>query len=356
MHVDVFEGRQALADLRRDWEAVYEADPEASFFLSWTWLSGWIQGVDKPCLVLAAKPHPRAKAHVAFLPLAVWTKHTKAGFSSALAMAGNRMADYTGIIAVPEFLPQAIAAFAAHLKRLDWTDLNLENLRVSEADLARLLQHFPAKAFEVKHTRTRIDPRDNINHSVCPYVVLPEDWDRYLESIGPNSRQKARRFLRKVDAGALSITHADAATIDADLDTLLRFWSIKWGSRKGPRLPGIVRMHRTMLKHCFASGCLFMPVLWQDERPLGALAILVDRPKRSLLFFIGARDETVSNPPPGFVLHAYAIRYAIANGFAVYDFLRGNEPYKYLFASQERSIRHVVVTARDDRPRLDRRS
>ncbi len=358
MHIDVIEGREAFADIRHNWDAVCDADPDGNFFMSWTWLSRWMDGMDKPWFILAARQHPAASTYVAFLPVAVWTRQTKAGFHSEIAMAGNRLSDYAGIIALPQFLPQAVRAFAAHLKRLTWATLNLENIRLSEEHIGLLLESFPTKAFEITRVE-HIDPRDNLNHSVCPYITLPNDWDRYLDGIGSNSRQKARRFLRKVDAGELRITHADAATFPSDLETMLHFWALKWGPRKGPRLPGLVKMNRAMLTHCFASGCLFMPVLWQGDRPLGALAIIIDRPKKSLLFFIGARDETVSTPPPGFVLHAYAIRHAIHNGFTTYDFLRGNEPYKYLFASQERPIRHVVVSTIDGRNRggrLDRRS
>lgn len=88
--------------------------------------------------------------------------------------------------------------------------------------------------------------------------------------------------------------------------------------------------------------------------PIGALSILIDTKKRSLLFFLGGRDMTVNNPPPGFVLHAHSIRYAIKNGFRTYDFLRGNEPYKYLFGAREREIRYIVVRRRGQQrtPRL----
>jgi hypothetical protein len=124
---------------------------------------------------------------------------------------------------------------------------------------------------------------------------------------------------------------------------------LKWGNRKGERLDSIQKIYRTMLMHCFSQGSLFLPVLWKGEIPLGALALLIDPEKRSLLFYVGGRDATVNNPPPGFVLYAYSIRYAIHHGFTTYDFLRGNESYKYSFGKKERRIRHIVVGARDVR-------
>jgi tetratricopeptide (TPR) repeat protein len=74
---------------------------------------------------------------------------------------------------------------------------------------------------------------------------------------------------------------------------------------------------------------------------------------------MAGRDETFDGPPPGLVLHAYSIRHAISNGFTTYDFLRGNEPYKYSFGARERRIRCVRVSTRSGRnlgERLDPRT
>ena len=98
-----------------------------------------------------------------------------------------------------------------------------------------------------------------------------------------------------------------------------------------------------MLLHCFNNGSLFLPVLWKGNTPLAALAILIDPQKRAMHCFIGARDEAFRGSPPGFMLHAYSIRHAIREGFASYDFMRGDEPYKYLFGATDRRTKHVIV-------------
>ena len=40
MQVDVIKSRDALLHLRGNWNAVYEADPEAQLYMSWTWIAG----------------------------------------------------------------------------------------------------------------------------------------------------------------------------------------------------------------------------------------------------------------------------------------------------------------------------
>ncbi|MBX9775792.1 MAG: GNAT family N-acetyltransferase [Xanthobacteraceae bacterium] len=75
-----------------------------------------------------------------------------------------------------------------------------------------------------------------------PYAELPNDWNRYLEGISTNTRQKIRRFLRQVESSEeFRVTCADRDTVDRDIKMLLRFWAIKWAPRKGDRTEGIVR-------------------------------------------------------------------------------------------------------------------
>ena len=98
MQIDIIDEFSDFERLRPDWDHVYDADPDAQFFLSWTWLSQWIPMVSEPWLILAARPAQGAN-YVAFLPLR-WRlrEDTKRGFYNKLNMIGMYAADYTGLI------------------------------------------------------------------------------------------------------------------------------------------------------------------------------------------------------------------------------------------------------------------
>jgi CelD/BcsL family acetyltransferase involved in cellulose biosynthesis len=286
--------------------------------------------------------------YVAFFPLRLRTKLKRGiGFYNELNMAGNYLADYTGLIAVPDYEESAIPAIARHLLQMHWTRIHLENIRMSDKRLGILLGHFPMEEFHTAEFE-RVNARDNVNNRVCPFVALPDTWEGYLANqLSANTRQKLRRMMRTIEgAGEFRISHAGPDTVERDLNILLDFWAARWGSRKGDRLRSIVDSNRTMLMNCFRDDALFLPVLWKGNEPLGALASIIDRQKNTLLFYIGARAETASAPPPGLVLHGHSIRYAIANGFKTYDFLRGNEPYKYSFGADARIVRCIAVSTR----------
>jgi hypothetical protein len=312
MHIDAIDKFQNFLTLKRDWDSVYKADPEAQFFLSWTWMSRWLKIVDCQSywVILGAKLHADTSAYVAFFPLRFRIRRSECDGSihNEIAMAGNRAADYTGFICAPDFQDDAITAFAEYLKRLRWTTLHLEFICASDERIRHLLTHFPQPPFattEIEDT----NKLDNINLCRCPFVKLPRDWEAYLDhDLSANTRQKIRRLLRKVDnSGEFRITHTTGETVERDLAILLDFWVSKWGSRKGNSADSMRKIYRTMLVHCFERGALFLPILWKGEMPLAALALLLDVEKRSVRFYVGGRDATVNTPPPGFMLHAYSI-------------------------------------------------
>jgi tetratricopeptide (TPR) repeat protein len=349
--VETIDNLDEFNRVRDQWNAVYDADPEAQYFLGWPWLSKWFSRLTGPWFVLAAKRADTSE-YVGFFPLRLRTKEKRSGgFYNEINMAGNYVADYTGFICEPSLEDEIVRSFALHLRKLHWTNIHLENFRTSEARLQRLLSAFPQKMFETRDI-PRINKRDNnTDNCICPFLQLPDIWDAYLDALpSSNMRQKIRRFLRQLDASDdLRITLADNATLDRDVEILLGLWETRWTERKGDRIKMLVENNRNMLHDAAANDALFLPVLWQGERPLGALGSLIDRRKRGLLFFIAGRDETVTTPPPGVILHAFSIRHAIGEGLKTYDFLRGNEPYKYTFGATDRIIRCITLSTSDHR-------
>jgi len=360
VHIDIIETLPSLAKLEDNWNAVYDADAEAQIFLSWKWLSGWLAYIEGPWFILAAKAGEAPDLpYVAFFPLRLQTTIEKSDVFSDVRMAGNFAADYTGLICRPEMENKVIPAFARYVRQMNWARLNLDNLRMSERRARLLLACFPKAGFRATEI-DRLNKVDGIDNSRCPYVALPNDWNAYLESLSPNTRQKIRRLLKQVDAGGeYRITVATPETFAQDLKTLLGFWETKWRPRKGDRVDSLVRSNGAMLTRSFQSGLLYLPTFWHGERAVAALATLVDPRKRTFSFYMAGRDVTFEGPPAGVILHAFSIRHAIERGISEYDFLRGNEPYKYSFGCAERKIRCTVLETRNGRNlggRIDPRS
>ncbi|WP_320197700.1 GNAT family N-acetyltransferase [Agrobacterium sp. rho-13.3] len=348
MRIDVIDTLPGFDALRESWDRVFMADPHAQHFLSWVWLRAYLKRRGR-WLVLALREKQEGSPYVAFFPLRVVTQRDKktGRFFDELIMAGNFAADYTGFVTLPDYENHAVAGFCSFIKEQRWTNLKLDYLSgpPSRRDaMIRALQG-PLVMFRDNTPKSR----NNINNSVCPVVALPATFDEYLEtSMSSQTRQKLRRFLRRIENDdSYHITLATPETIKRDLNILFDLWRTRWAPIKGKeKTETLIYATREMLMDSFADGNLDVPVLWHGEQPLGALANIVDRQKGTILFYITGRDETWTTPSPGLILHGYCIRRAIEMGFKHYDFLRGNEPYKYMFGAEDRPVTCTLFRTR----------
>lgn len=351
MHVDVIDTFDDLGRLRANWESIYADDPEAQFFLSWTWIAHWLESTSMRWLILAAKREAGDQNYVAFFPLRLASKLQADGhFHHSLLMAGSYYAVYTGVICHPAHEVPALQAFSKTLLSLNWSELHLDDVFASDERLAALLHCFPASQFVIekkKRPEHVTDLGEEIDHDVYIVVKLPETWDEFLENrLGAKTRFNARKFLRQVDSGAeyrVSLTNRD--TVDRDLEVFLHLWQGRWRSQNPRYASFIASCTPPMIRACLDDGSIFLPILWKGDQPMGAHIALADRQKGMLIGFLGGRDPSFKRPPPGFVLHMYSIRWAIAQGFSTYDLGTGNFSYKYHLGAQEHIVeRHIVRT------------
>jgi CelD/BcsL family acetyltransferase involved in cellulose biosynthesis len=344
MHVDAITSREAWRDLRRNWDEVFAADPEAHFFLSWEWLDRRIAASRAQLLILCVKKSEQLTEYVGFLPLYMRSKQMRDGrFWQELITAGTPASEFTGLLCRPEEEPRAIPALAHALLERHWGILWLHCFQASQARADLFLGAFSPDEFRIDDVE-HLKQTEGHDNWLCPTIRLPDDWDAYLGQISANTRQKLRRFLRKVEADdAYRITHADDATIERDIDILVELWGRRWIDKEGVASAAERAGLREIIKGVYATGNLILPMLWQGDRPLGGLALFIDRKTGTLLFYATGRDLDAKDVPVGLVLHGHSIRHAIEQGFAAYDFLRGDEPYKLSLATGEHRVRNIIV-------------
>ncbi|MBB5572195.1 MULTISPECIES: GNAT family N-acetyltransferase [Rhizobium] len=354
MHVDVIEKLEDLRGLKDNWDRIYEIDPEAHCFLSWTWISSWFASRSLAWLVLAAR-EDEGGAYVAFLPIQLGTGLDRGnGFYNTIVLGGSYFAPYTGILCDPAHAGGAVSAFADHIRTLHWCSLHLDDIDRSSTRIESFLDRFPPEDFvgdRVKRPIQISDAAERIDPEIHVHVTLPADFDSFLhEKLHWRARRNIRHCLRTLeDSAALRMTHADTSTIEENLATLLSLWSKQWGCRNHGYMRYILDNSRSVLPDCFRSGDLFLPVLWQDGVAIAASAVLLDRPRKSLICFLSARDVSIRDLSPGLMLHAYTIRWAIENGFRIYDLGAGDYPHKYIFGSVSRRIERYRINTRTGR-------
>jgi len=323
MYLDIITNLRQFDELKSDWDLVSQADPNSTVFVSWWWVRGWIGTLANNWFVLGLKPDKQT-SYVAFL---IVRKQNK---EKVLHIGGNPESDHTGFICLPEYEEKAMQDFANYFTyNKDWEEFHI--LDIFDNRLDRFLNDFSKNKFYFQE----------FDKTCCPYIPLETTWDQYLaKSLNAKKRNKLRRCLKQVRDNNFCINHVNEDNLHRHIDILLKFWQKRWGKQSSKNLS----RYRAIFQSSFESGNLFLPVLWNGLDPVSAKAAFLDHSKKSFSGYIYGWDESYVKLSPGTTMHAYAIRYAIENGYKIYDFLRGAEEYKFSsFGATCRYNRNIFI-------------
>ena len=341
MQVSLFETLPEIDRLESEWNALYQADEHAHVFTSWPWLRFWFtRSPDRP-LVLAARPSDH-EAWAAFFPLtsSSFTRRRWAGFHR-LSLGGKPFADYTGFLCSPRYGLAPLAAFARHLQTaMQWDYLDLTD--VVDPRLNHFVRHFPGKSY-------RLELR---NCTASPRMRLPASWDEFLRAnLSYKARFHLRKSLREMESlPDFRVSTADVSTWQAHADVLLDLWQ----KRHGTKPESTLQRYRDIFANAFEARQLWLKIAWQAEVPIAGLAAYIDPWKKGFYCFMTAFNPLHEKLAPGKALFGYAIREAIAEGFTVFDLLRGGDHYKTsrLGAIERMAVTMTLLHRRRTRDRL----
>ncbi|MBZ0154767.1 MAG: GNAT family N-acetyltransferase [Alphaproteobacteria bacterium] len=341
MQIDVITRSEDFERIRKNWNEVYSADPEATIFTSWEWQRGWMDITPYAWSVLAIR-QGGFSPYRSFLSLGMHTAR-KGRFKvfRKLVIGGEPWADNTGFVCAPEHAEKDLAAFARFVqKKMRWDAFALWH--VADRRLDSFLAHFPGGPFRV-HEVGRVP---------CPHILLPDTWEHYLRNfLSTATRKDLKYHLRKVEGlREFRITHVGRENFEEQAETLLSLWKARWGQTRGEELSRI----RILLRRCFEGNSLFLPLLWNGTEPLAGAAAFLDRKTGTFTGYIMGFNEAFAKFSPGRVMVGYCIRYAIENGFRIFDFGAGKEEYKLSFGVSERFNRNVVIRRESLSSRLRR--
>lgn len=326
MRVEEITELDRFDQLQADWETVYASDQHAQVFISWPWLRSYYRATRSPWRVLAVHSQ-ESQRYVAFLPLVV--RSFARGLVRICDVGGGAIADYTGLVCTPEHQQQVLPLLSEHLAHsVRWDQFRTGDF--IDPRMEQLCQTLPRR-----HYRLRL-----VRNVSSPYLVLPASWEEYLQqNLGASRRQTLRRRIRQLQRlEGFRVTHTDGENLTQQVAVVVSLWQQRWGTSSFD--------FQSLLEQAFHHDCLWLDVLWQGETPLAALAAFVDREKRSFAYFISGFNPDYAALSPGRVMIAHSIQYAIENDFRLYDFLRGDESYKFELGVKERFTSSLLVTRR----------
>jgi CelD/BcsL family acetyltransferase involved in cellulose biosynthesis len=319
--------------LRRDWNAVLAASASDGIFLTWEWLRTWwthLAGGRR----LAITTVLRAGEPIAVAPFVVRPRYV-ARFQplDVLEFQGTGLvgSDYLDIFARRGHEPQAVGALADRLCD-GAASIELAQVRGAESLSAALAVELRKRGWSVVST-----PR-----AVCPYIDLRgHSWDSYLASVGAAHRANFRRRLRRLERryDLRFEQPQDEAGRKEAFEALVRLHLARRRSLGGSEafyLPGLVRFHEEFSARALRRGWLRLLLLRLNGVP--AAAFYGFRYGGTFYFYQSGFDPAFAGLGVGLVLMGLAIRTAIDEGASEFDFLHGDEPYKFLWTRLTRPL------------------
>ena len=308
--------------LRTEWDQLVDKCPQATVFQTFAWNFRWWCSFRKRfgrrLLVVTLRSHGPDKRLVGIAPLM-----TGFWYSTPLrriSFIGTGTSDYLDIIAADDWSDQVIHEFYAWISKYrSWWVADLQQLR--EGAILRSKPCDPIIALRLAE----------IPQEPCPYLNLSETWNETLATFGKKTRSNINyydRNLHKTHEVAVRIV-ASEDELTEQLETLFELHSRRWNKRW---LPGVfssqsVRsFHHTVAKDLLQMGLLRLFYITLDGETQASLYCFAGKDR--IMYYQGGFEPTLANMSLGTVLTSRAIQQAINEGKDVFDFLRGDEPYK----------------------------
>ncbi len=325
--VRVYDNPSAFQLLEEEWKALFQQHGGWNLFLSWQWFHHWWEsfGDGNQLQILALS---RGDRLVGVVPMMI--EADGAGGRQLALIGSDRTTDYGDALVAPEFeaeLSERLADFIRHGFHR-WDRVELRSLAASSA----LLRVFRDAAHH-HGLESRL-----VESNTCPVAHLTPSWEEYLAGLSKSDRHELRRKIRRSQApGVQSLRQLQTpAEVAEGMDS---FFHLHRASRpdKAEFLDEATATFFRRVSAAFAAeGWMRLNLMQIDGRDVAA-TMAFTRGDRVLLYNSGL-DPDYRVHSVGIALHAADMQQAIGEGKEWYDFLRGNEPYKYGLGGRDNPI------------------
>ncbi len=322
--IEIEEGADALTRLRMEWQALF-SESGAPPFLSWEWLATWYKrfGQERHPFLLCAR---EKGSLIGLLPLCA-EKRQLSRFSPRL----NRISflgecygapDYLDILALPRLKQKSANLFINYLAGLRSFDLlEFEGMSADSYTLHLLTRNFANRA----RFKYKLVPQ-----FICPRMSLDAGWEEMLaRSQRSDYFKRCLGRLNKIASFEFRVV-SDPGAIPAAYVRFLALHTGRWISRGGSAAVRTSEQKGFMLDAACAlarAGMTRFEEIWLEGECRASLFGFESGD--CYYFYLSGFDQAWSKYSLGFTIIGLSIREASRRGLKMYDFLRGDENYKF---------------------------
>ncbi len=353
MQVEVHTDPGVFDGLRVEWDDLLARSYEDIIFLRPAWLKAWWQvfGPEGGLRVITVRDGGRLVGVAPFflgevmgdgaqaVPNVSYERPVPDPASTAhrtlLFVGGTEVSDYLDLIVDHEQGPAAYRAVFEAVQEMDWEWADLHCLPTA-SPTPELFGHL-ARAAGLQVAVAQED--------VCPAIALPGTWAEYLAMLSKKDRHELRRKMRRVEeSGRMQVLEAtNPEHLDGQLQAFMALHEASTPDKADfMQDPRMRRFFQLGAHAALENGWLDLSFLILEGEL--AASIFCFRYRDAILVYNSGFDpQAWPRLAPGVALFGQRIKRAIESGQRTFDFMQGNERYKYDLGAQDRPIYRLLV-------------
>jgi CelD/BcsL family acetyltransferase involved in cellulose biosynthesis len=208
-------------------------------------------------------------------------------------------------------------------------------------DLCNIPEASPSRTILAQEAQRRGFLFNEQVNEVCPVIPLADTFDGYLESIDSKQRREINRKLRRAQgADAQLVVVGPDDDVDTAVSDFLDLLQKSTFEKRDWLNDGRRAVFYDAARAAQKAGTLNL--LFIEVRGKKAAGLFnFDYKDRIWVYNSGLDPALFGALSLGVVITAKAIENAIENGRKTFDFLRGNETYKYRFGAEDTTIYRI---------------
>jgi CelD/BcsL family acetyltransferase involved in cellulose biosynthesis len=335
MKTTIYRDTNGFDALAHEWDDLLARAEKAPIFMRYTYQRTWWQYLGNDDLVLIAARKDNGQL-VGLAPL--FGQVNEAGQHELTFVGCVDVSDYLDLLVDKDLAPDVHQALLDCLDRddgLTWDKLYLCSLPHYSNTHTQL-----AKAAHGRGWRVAVSQQD-----VCPVITLADSWASYLTGINRKQRHEIRRKMRKIESAAEVRWYVVDST-DGLAEAMAAFIDLHQKSTRDKRdfwSDEIISFFKAVVVELARAGWLKLFFI-EVNGIKAAMLLCFDYNNEFLVYNSGYDPEQFADLSPGNVLVSYSIQEAIRLGRRRYDFLRGDEVYKFRFGAEAEPVYDLYVT------------
>lgn len=323
LNIEILTTIPQLAAVLPEWDTLAALDPRDGYCRTGAWYLCWLQYIQRNAqpLIMVARDFGRI---VGIAPFCLMQHNS---YLKALTLGGSQIVcgDYLGLPCLPEYKQKVLHSVLEKVTELGsmWDLFMLPDIK-KDGDLFKQVEHWAA----AQGIKSRASDRQ-----VCPYIELPASYEQYLQTVTKKKRKDLRRNREILqEHGATFEVYSHGAELEGAIDILIELHLARWRAVGNPGSlgkPGFREWLKALAKSGICAGSFRLFLLRHHGQPLAAM-LNFHHGQSAFQFQNGWNPNfPLVNYSPGTVLIGYALQTAIEEGRRFYDFMRGDEEYKF---------------------------